>query len=1051
MHFNPDLWHRLVFEKKPVYIRKDTAEWFVPNKMGDGLLRGLSEKAVITDIPSLRFLERLPQGSVSQYQGRRHHLKHTNLKELWFHVTNRCNLSCSHCLFASGPDDGAEMKVDKILALADEAISMGCKLFALTGGEPFIHRDIEKIINVLLSHEGVHVAVLTNGVNIKSVLEKNTQWEFDRFHLQISVDGLEDNHDRIRGAGKFKKLTQTLQWLKSGNIPYTLSMCVDKQNVEDMAGIVDFAANIGASNVHYMWYFVRGRGETDLLVPPDQIFPQLIKAHAIAEKKGVAMDNIQGMKTQIFAPSGTIHDGTTAGWESGAVGPDGKLYPSAALVGYEELATSLKAGLEAAWEKSPVLGKIRNQTILNIDHPLRYLLGGGDIDHSYTANKTFMGDDPYTALYEKLALFLIVQEAEPRTEAQVPGLNLKMGDILESCGAHGKVALVHSNCLLAVAQKNSLNVVKDFYHQAAVKPQDDILNPVCYNEPLISHIPEAFRFRGYGCGSPVVDADIREGETVVDLGCGSGVECFISARLTGPNGRVYGVDMLDAMLEKANAGLSGVSQNLGYQNVTFKKGYLEVLPLEDDTADVILSNCVMNLSVNKRKAYGEILRVLKPGGRLVISDVVCDTDPDPAVRNDDILRGECIAGAMTQKDLMGILRETGFETIGLIKRFPYREVMGHMFYSLTYTARKPWETDLVSVMYRGPMAAAMISENQILFPGQVYQIPRTEANLLGDQVFILDDNGNVTNIEMEAPCCCVPPSASSGGSIQTGTFFNSSEACDCNTEPDQHYKRQGEINISTAPKLQVIDVATKRHATNCMKCGAPLRYLKEEKHMACIFCGKTAFANAMCENAHFVCDTCHSMEAIKVIAHICLETSKTDMIELFQEIRSHPAVPVNGPEHHYMVAGIILVTYKNLGGDVTPDMIQAGIQRGRQVSGGYCGFMGVCGAAIGVGTAFSLILEANPIKPVERKKVQTITQKVLAEISKLEAARCCQRDAWIALTKAAKLSKQYLPIKLKADKKLICRQQTKNKECFKESCPLWPAYLKDSRGKTLAP
>ena len=1036
--FDPELWLSVTFENTPIYFRKDKADWFVPNTLGDRLLGSLTDHERPTDIGSQQFLERLPQTPAFEYQGRRRYLKDTQLRELWFHITNRCNLSCSHCLFASGPDDAAEMQADQILELAAEAVSMGCKLFALTGGEPFIHRNIEGIINGLLQHEDGHVAVLTNGMNIKKVLEKNTHWDFDRMHLQISVDGLENNHDRIRGMGAYKGLTRNLKWLKSENIPYTLSMCVDNQNLGDMTGIIDIAREMGASNVHYMWYFVRGRGKAELFAKPDKIFEQLKKARLKADTYGLSIDNIEGLKTQIFAPSGTIHDGTTAGWESAAIGPDGNLYPSAALVGYEALSTPLEKGLRRSWENSLVLDQIRHTTILDTTHPLRFFLGGGDMDHSFAHKKSFMGDDPYMALYEKLALYLIQQEAKKQKDTQRPQLKLKMGDILESCGAHGTVALVHSNCLLAVAEKNSLSVVKDFYHQAAVNTKEDIINPVCYDDDVISHIPEAFRFRGYGCGSPVADADIKEGETIVDLGSGSGVECFIAAKITGKTGRVYGVDMLDAMLEKANAGLDGVAKNLGYNNIAFKKGYLEALPLEDNTADVILSNCVMNLSVNKRMAYGEIYRVLKPGGRLVISDVVCDTDPDPAIRNDEILRGECIAGAMTQKDLMGILNETGFDTIGLIKRFPYREVMGHPFYSLTYTARKPQPSNTVCVMYRGPMAAMITSTGNILFPGHLYDMPQAEATLLGDQVFIFDDTGNVTNIEMEAPCCCAQPPEASGVLFQDGIFPTANN----DTKEKPNGTGQGQSSISPAPALQVIQAAPMRHAANCMKCGAPLEYLKEEKQMTCVFCGRTLLANARCENGHFVCDTCHSMEALGVVEHICLHTTKTDMVALLTEIRSHPAVPVNGPEHHYMVPAIILSTYKNLGGDVTPDMIQAGIQRGRQVSGGYCGFMGVCGAAIGVGTAFSLILEANPIKPLERRQVQTVTQKVLAEISKLEAARCCQRDSWIALTEAARLSDHYLPIKLKADKKLVCRQQAKNKECIKDACPLWPAHIK---------
>jgi SAM-dependent methyltransferase len=111
--------------------------------------------------------------------------------------------------------------------------------------------------------------------------------------------------------------------------------------------------------------------------------------------------------------------------------------------------------------------------------------------------------------------------------------------------------------------------VKTFYREAARNPREDILNPVHYPEDLVDHIPEASRVRSYGCGSPVIDADLREGETVVDLGSGSGVECYIAARLVGPTGRVIGIDMLDSMLDLSRGGADAVAERLGYRNLEF--------------------------------------------------------------------------------------------------------------------------------------------------------------------------------------------------------------------------------------------------------------------------------------------------------------------------------------------------------------------------------------------------------------------------------------------------------------------------------------------------
>jgi LSD1 subclass zinc finger protein len=1013
MAYNPSLWNRLEYDGTPIYVRYDKPSWFVPNEAGDQILRTVSPdiQSPVT-LSTQRFLDRLPIDEPYNYPGRAALLEIEYLREVWFHITNRCNMRCTHCLFASSPDEEAELPAEYIFHVADEAHDLGCRVFALTGGEPFVHPAFTSIVNKLLAYPDTHVVVLTNGMHILRHLN-NQQWDFDRFHLQISLDGLRENHDRIRGSGAFDKLSGTLHGLTSEAIPFTLSMCVDSNNVADMPGLVDFAADVGAGNVHFMWYLVRGRGDAAGFVPPERIFQSLIQAAARAEKRGITIDNIEAIKTQVFAPSGTIHDGTTTGWESVAIGPDERLYPSAALVGIEKLATDMKDGLASAWRKSRVLDDIRTTTAAGLTSPLRFILGGGDTDHSYIHAGSFIGDDPYMPLYEQTALWLISREAAQRNDNNgTPRLRLKMGDILESCGAHGSIALVHSNCLLALTHKDSLTVVKEFYSDAVGDAKKDILNPVCYPDELIRHIPEEFRFRGYGCGSPVDDADITEGERIVDLGCGSGVECFIAARLTGRTGQVIGIDMLEPMLEMAHQGLTIVSRNLGYRNIEFRTGYLEHLPLDDQSADVVLSNCVMNLSVHKRRAYGEIFRVLREGGRLVISDVVCETEPDAAIRNDEVLRGECIAGALTQRNLVGILEESGFRSITLLKRFPYRTVQGHPFFSLTYEARRPLRSDRVKVIYRGPFSSAVTSEGTALTPGITQELSRHEAELLGEQVFVLDDLGGVTNMELENTCACF-------------------------VAPEQTATAQGHTDHQP-----LIDKGgTIKQRSGCMVCGAPLTYLSEDKEIRCAYCKTVHMANAVCENGHFVCDACHSQDALEVIEHICLETTETDMLRLLQEIREHPTVPVHGPEHHALVPGIILATYKNLGGAISPSTIQTGIQRGSQVAGGYCAFMGVCGAAVGVGTAFSLILDANPLKPEERKAVQSATNEVLAEIAALRAARCCQRDSWIALKKAAELSQTLLPIPLHAEAPLVCRQQAKNAECMGADCPLLQACL----------
>ena len=1003
MPFDRSLWHRLSHNQISIYVRKDTAGWFIPNAAGQRLLQQLAAGEAIEDnLSAQRFLARLPDTPVAAYPGRAAMLRDTRLRELWFHMTDRCNLTCDHCLFAASPETTREMAASDILAMGDEAADQGCRVFALTGGEPTIHPEFKNIVQGLLTHPGSHVAVLTNGMTLSRVL-RDVNWDWERVHLQISVDGLDRVHDRIRGGGTFAKLRSQLDDLKNQNIPFTLSMCVNRDNVDHMTGLVDFAADRGAGSVHFMWYFVRGRGKSDRFVTPETLFDQLCRAAEVAEARGVVIDNLEAMKTQVFAPAGTVHDGTTAAWESAAIGPDGKLYPSAALVGDAALATTIETTLAHAWQQSPVLERIRRATIADSDHPLRFILGGGDLDHAWVHAGTVTGNDPYIPLYEKIALWLMQREAGREFPDGPPALRLKMGDILESCGAHGSVAMVHSNCLLSLSQKSSLASVKDFYREAVGDTREDILNPVCHEESLMAHIPEEFRFRGYGCGSPVTEASLAPGEHVVDLGCGSGVESFIAARLVGPTGRATGVDMLDPMLDLAQKGAVAVEKNLGYRNLEFKKGQLESLPLEDGSVDAVLSNCVMNLSVHKRRAYGEIFRVLRPGGRLVISDVVCETEPNAAIRNDEQLQGECIAGALTEKDLVGILEESGMTGIRFIKRFPYRTVHGHPFFSLTYEAFKPGKDTPVRVMYRGPFSAVVAGNDHWLTPGRIQTLPKGTADRLADSVFVFNDHGEVTNLDMENTCACFTP-------------------------PEQ--------KTAIDADSQRLSIPTPRQTQGCMVCGRPLAYSTRETEQTCIYCGQRGMANAVCENGHHVCDRCHAEDALDVITHLCLTSREIDMIALMKAIRHHPKVPLHGPEHHALVPGVILATYRNLGGPVTEETLRTGIGRGATIAGGHCAFMGVCGAAVGAGIALSLLLEANPVRGMERKKVQTAVQLILADIAGIEAARCCQRDVWIALRKTAELSGDLLPIRLMADADLICRQQAKNAECMGKGCPV---------------
>jgi arsenite methyltransferase len=180
-----------------------------------------------------------------------------------------------------------------------------------------------------------------------------------------------------------------------------------------------------------------------------------------------------------------------------------------------------------------------------------------------------------------------------------------------------------------------------------------------YDSAESGHAPEAAVTASLGCGVPTAVADLQEGETVLDLGSGAGADVLISARRVGPGGRAIGLDMTDEMLELARNNAS----EAGLENVEFRKGYIEDIPLPDASVDVVISNCVLNLSGDKPRVMREAARVLRPGGRLAISDVIADEDMDDDTRVDMQKWTGCIAGALTQRQFEQALTDAGLVDI----------------------------------------------------------------------------------------------------------------------------------------------------------------------------------------------------------------------------------------------------------------------------------------------------------------------------------------------------------------------------------------------------
>ncbi len=259
--------------------------------------------------------------------------------------------------------------------------------------------------------------------------------------------------------------------------------------------------------------------------------------------------------------------------------------------------------------------------------------------------------------------------------------------------------------------------VRSFYGAAAVEPQPELCCPTGYSGVETSHIPREVLDVAYGCASPVTISGLKEGETMLDLGAGAGIDCFIAAKITGPGGRVIGIDMTDEMLEKALRNKALVAENLGYDNVEFRKGFLEEIPAEDGSIDLVTSNCVINLTAEKAPVFSEIYRVLKDGGRFVISDIVSEMAVPPGMRADSKLWGECISGALTTEEFIRLSKEAGFYGITLLSESFYREAGGISFYSVTFEGRK------------------LVKSGKCLYVGH-------EATYIGPFESVVDDEGH---------------------------------------------------------------------------------------------------------------------------------------------------------------------------------------------------------------------------------------------------------------------------------------------------------------------
>jgi arsenite methyltransferase len=207
------------------------------------------------------------------------------------------------------------------------------------------------------------------------------------------------------------------------------------------------------------------------------------------------------------------------------------------------------------------------------------------------------------------------------------------------------------------------------------------IGSACYPGDDLAGLPAAAVAASIGCANPVAVAELAEGEVVLDLGSGGGIDVLLSARRVGPTGKAYGLDMTDEMLDLARRN----QRQAAVDNVEFLKGHMEAIPLPDATVDVVLSNCVIALSVDKQSVFAEAFRVLRPGGRLALADVVAEREPEPGAAVDVAAWTDCVSGALTEPQYRSVLETTGFVDASI----QFSHAIGDEASSVIVQARKP--------------------------------------------------------------------------------------------------------------------------------------------------------------------------------------------------------------------------------------------------------------------------------------------------------------------------------------------------------------------------
>ncbi len=668
----------------------------------------------------------------------------------------------------------------------DRAVELGLERLYITGGEPFVRRDIFALLRHATETHGLETIVLTNATFVRGPVRSGIDGlDRDRVRFQVSIDGAQRvTNDAIRGRGTFDGALHGARELSDLGFEVSLTTVTTRHNLAELADIPVIVRKVGATSQHLMWTHRRGRAAASrngLFPETADLLAAVMQTVRAAAREGVRLDNVEVVKRRVNGVPGVKYDLGNGGWDSLCVFHDGTVYPTAALAGDPQArcGDTGREDLGDVLERSPLVRRLREATVARKatvqDDPFRFLTGGGDWEHAWCfSGGDPLGEDPYYPIAQALIRHVMTtlglekrNRRNLRSGYTVPLVLHAMGEGAIACGtadgalAERPVLTLHSNCVLSFDVDKPRAKVREYYGAAAEQPVAELCCPTKYDASAVDHIPKDVLDRFYGCGSPMASADITEGETLLDLGSGAGIDVFIAARMIGAAGRAIGVDMTDEMLAVANESRPRVARVLGYDVVEFRKGYLEALPVEDRTVDVATSNCVINLSPDKPRVFEEMWRVLKDHGRFLISDIVSDREVPPHLKVNPELWGECLVGALTQEEFISQLERAGFYGITILKKTYWKDVEDYPFFSVTVRGYKYEKSS--GCVYRGHRAVylgpakAFVDEEGHTFPrNEPYEVcTDTVAKLTRppyEGMFAILEPG----AEREGYACCEP-------------------------------------------------------------------------------------------------------------------------------------------------------------------------------------------------------------------------------------------------------------------------------------------------------